>query len=42
MALRVADLERAAAWYEKGQGLRQYRLPEWGPFPVFKVAGKSG
>lgn len=42
VALRVADLERAAAWYEKVLGLRPYKLPEWGPFPVYMLAGKSG
>lgn len=42
VALHVADPERAAARYEKVLGLRPYKLPEWGPFPVFTLAGKPG
>lgn len=42
VALRVADVERAAAWYGQVLGLKRYQLPEWGPVPIFMLAGKSG
>ncbi len=42
VAIRVADLERSAAWYAEVLGLQRYQLPEWGPFPFFMLAGKSG
>jgi len=42
VAIRVADLDASAAWYEKVLGLKRYQLPEWGDFPVFMLAGKSG
>ena len=42
VAIRVADLERAATWYGQVLGLKRYQLPEWGPFPIFMLAGKSG
>jgi len=42
VAIRVIDLDAAAAWYEKVLGLRKYKLPEWGDFPVFMLAGKVG
>lgn len=42
LALRVADIEASAKWYEKVLGLKRYQLPEWGDFPIFLLAGKSG
>ncbi|KJF42060.1 VOC family protein [Draconibacterium sediminis] len=42
VALRVADIEASAKWYEKVLGLKRYQLPEWGDFPIFLLAGKSG
>ncbi|MFS4466223.1 VOC family protein [Maribacter sp. 2210JD10-5] len=42
VAIRVADLQASILWYEKVLGLQKYQLPEWGKFPVFMLAGKSG
>ncbi|WP_378178529.1 VOC family protein [Aquimarina sp. SS2-1] len=42
VAIRVADLEASAQWYEKVLGLKRYRLPEWGIFPIFLLSGKTG
>ena len=42
VAIRVADIEASAIWYEKVLGLKRYQLPEWGDFPIFLLSGKSG
>ncbi len=42
VALRVSDMAASIAWYEKVLGLKKYQLPEWGDFPIFMIAGKSG
>ena len=42
VAIRVADMEKSIKWYETALGLKKYQLPEWGDFPVFMMAGKSG
>jgi len=42
VAIRVKDLNASVAWYEKVLGLKKYQLPEWGLFPIFMLAGKSG
>ena len=42
VAIRVEDLERSAKWYEEVLDLQQYKLKEWGEFPIFMLCGKSG
>jgi catechol 2,3-dioxygenase-like lactoylglutathione lyase family enzyme len=42
VAIRVRDLDISAQWYEDVLGLKRYVLPQWGAFPVFMLAGKSG
>lgn len=42
VAIRVADLEASAKWYQKVLGLNKYKLSEWGDFPIFLLSGKSG
>lgn len=42
VAIRVADMEVSAKWYEDVLGLKRYQLPEWGDFPIFLFSGKSG
>lgn len=42
VAIRVSDLEVSADWYKSVLGLKKYKLPEWGEFPVFMLANKSG
>ena len=42
VAIRVRDLEVSAQWYEKVIGLKRYTFPEWGPFPLFMLSGKTG
>jgi catechol 2,3-dioxygenase-like lactoylglutathione lyase family enzyme len=42
VAIRVADMEVSAKWYEDVLGLKRYQLPEWGDFPIFLLSGKSG
>lgn len=42
VAIRVADLEVSAAWYQEVLGLERYDVPEWGAFPIFLLAGTSG
>ena len=42
VAIRVRDLAASAAWYKRVLGLTEYKVPEWGEFPIFLMAGKSG
>ena len=42
VAIRVADMEISAQWYENVLGLKRYKLEKWGEFPIFLLSGKSG
>ena len=42
VAIRVRDLEESVRWYHEVLGLKKYQLDEWGDFPIFMLAGKSG
>ncbi len=42
VAIRVADMEASAAWYQKVLGLERYDVAEWGPFPVFMLKETFG
>lgn len=42
VAIRVADMQVAQKWYVDMLGLTPYQLPEWGPIPIFLLAGKTG
>ncbi len=42
VAIRVKDMETSARWYEETLGLKRYELPEWQPYPIFLLAGKTG
>ncbi len=42
VAIRVRDMERSAAWYEKVLGLKRVQYDVWGPFPIMMMAGNTG
>ncbi|MCA0931300.1 VOC family protein [Lutimonas saemankumensis] len=42
VAIRVADMEASAQWYEEVLGLKRYQLPKWGNVPIFLLSGKTG
>ena len=42
VAIRVKDIERSSLWYQKVLNLREYKMKEWGEFPIFLLSGKSG
>lgn len=42
VAIRVADVEASARWYQEVLGLKRYQLPKWGDIPIFMLSGKSG
>lgn len=42
VAINVADMEISIAWYEKVLGLKKVEVPQWGPYPIFMLAGETG
>lgn len=42
VAIYVQDMEISIMWYERVLGLKKYKLKEWGEFPIFMFAGKTG
>ena len=42
VAIRVADIQRSADWYEDVLGMKRYSFKEWGEFPIFMLNGKTG
>lgn len=42
VAIYVKNLNVSAKWYQEVLGLKRYQLKEWGDFPIFLLAGKSG
>ena len=42
VAIRVADINVSAEWYQNVLGLMKYKLKKWGDYPVFLLANKSG
>lgn len=42
VAILVSDVEKSADWYKNTLGLKKYKLEEWGDYPIFMMAGKSG
>lgn len=42
VAIRVNDMEQSRQWYMETLGLKPYQKEEWGPFPIFLLAGKTG
>ncbi|WP_456438800.1 VOC family protein [Psychroserpens sp.] len=42
VAIRVTDLKASAKWYEEVLRQKKIQLLEWGDFPVFMLANKSG
>ncbi|MBT8186475.1 MAG: VOC family protein [Croceitalea sp.] len=42
VAIHVADMDKAVAWYERVLGLKKYKLKAWGDYPIFMMANKSG
>lgn len=42
VAIRVRDLEISVSWCEKVLGLKRKVVPEWDPYPIFLLAGKTG
>lgn len=42
VAITAMDMEASAQWYETVLGLKRYTFHEWGPFPIFMLAGKTG
>jgi catechol 2,3-dioxygenase-like lactoylglutathione lyase family enzyme len=42
VAIRVKDIKASAKWYNTVLGLEHYQLAEWGEFPIFMLANKTG
>ena len=42
VAIYVEDIGVSVAWYSIVLGLKKYQLQEWGDFPIFMLAGKTG
>ncbi|MRH98943.1 VOC family protein [Kriegella sp. EG-1] len=42
IAITVSNMEASIAWYEKVLGLKSYKLPKWGEYPIFLLSGNSG
>ncbi|MBM1106471.1 VOC family protein [Aurantibacter crassamenti] len=42
VAIRVKDMAASIAWYKKVLGLKSYKLPKWGEYPVFLLSGNAG
>ncbi len=42
VALIVENLETSIDWYKNVLGLKPYKLPKWGAYPIFMLSGKSG
>ena len=42
VAIRVKDLKQSVEWYRRVLGLKEYKVKEWGDFPIFMLAGKTG
>ena len=42
VAINVSNMAESIAWYEKVFGLKTYKVAEWGEYPVFLLAGKTG
>lgn len=38
----MTNIELSIKWYQEVLRLKKYQLSEWGSFPVFMLAGKSG
>lgn len=42
VAIRARDIEKSAQWYETVLDLQRYTFEEWGPYPIFMLAGQTG
>jgi len=42
VAIYVKDMTISIEWYRTILGLKKYQLEQWGDFPIFMLAGKSG
>ena len=42
VAIYVEDMERTIAWYETVLFLKKKSVPEWDPYPIFMLTGKTG
>lgn len=42
VAIRVADMNASADWYERVFGLTKLQPPRWQPYPIFLLAGTTG